>query len=253
MAVLQSFYQEREQQSERFESLKVAVQKPETGIRWSMDDFSEDWNSSQFWVIVQPGLDSVRHSDDRLSQYSDETATALARELLRGTSSETRIAVVSAPSVFVQMKNLFATEAMPHGQARICLLEYDQRFSVFQEDYKHYDYQQPLRLGADMKGAFDRVFCDPPFLSEDCQTKAAMTVRWLCKEYNEQSNELGDLHHRALKPRIIVCTGERMGELIRRLHPDIFTTDFEPQHAQGRLGNDFMCFADYESSLWSLR
>ena len=190
---------------------------------------------------------------DRLSQYSDETATALARELLQGTSSETRIAVVSAPSVFVQLKNLVAAEAMPRGQARICLLEYDQRFSVFQEEYKHYDYQQPLRLGADMKGAFDRVFCDPPFLSEDCQTKAAMTVRWLCKGYNEPTTELSDLHQRASRTRIIVCTGERMEEIVRRLHPDIFTTDFEPRHAQGRLGNDFMCFADYESSLWSLR
>ncbi|MDI1485023.1 MAG: Protein-lysine N-methyltransferase efm5 [Ramalina farinacea] len=124
---------------------------------------------------------------------------------------------------------------MPRGQARLCLLEYDQRFSVFQEEYKHYDYQQPLRLGAEMKGAFDRVFCDPPFLSEDCQTKAAITVRWLCKGYSESTMDLSDLHQGVLRPRIIVCTGERMEEIVRRLHPDIFTTDFEPRHAQGRL------------------
>lgn len=40
------------------------------------------------------------------SQYSDETATLLAKELLRDATATTRIAVVSAPSVFIQLKNL---------------------------------------------------------------------------------------------------------------------------------------------------
>ena len=44
------------------------------------------------------------------SQYSDETATLLAEELLRGADAETSIAVVSAPSVFVQLKNLVVCE-----------------------------------------------------------------------------------------------------------------------------------------------
>lgn len=52
-----------------------------------MDAFAEDWNESQFW-------------------YSDETATQLAEELLDGAGKEDVIAVVSAPSVFVQVKNL---------------------------------------------------------------------------------------------------------------------------------------------------
>ena len=52
-----------------------------------MDAFTEDWNASQFW-------------------YSDETATVLARQLLDGATDETRIAVVSAPSAFIQLKNL---------------------------------------------------------------------------------------------------------------------------------------------------
>ena len=39
-------------------------------------------------------------------QYSDETATTLARQLLDGATDESRIAVVSAPSAFVQLKNL---------------------------------------------------------------------------------------------------------------------------------------------------
>ena len=39
-------------------------------------------------------------------QYSDETAAHLARQLLDGATPEMQIVVVSAPSVFVQLKNL---------------------------------------------------------------------------------------------------------------------------------------------------
>lgn len=51
-----------------------------------MDAFDEDWNASQFW-------------------YAQETASALARALLRDANAKSNIAVVSAPSVFVQLKN----------------------------------------------------------------------------------------------------------------------------------------------------
>lgn len=52
-----------------------------------MSMFSEDWNASQFW-------------------YNDATARLLAKELLAGATRDTGIAVVSCPSVFVQLKNL---------------------------------------------------------------------------------------------------------------------------------------------------
>lgn len=42
-------------------------------------------------------------------QYSDETADLLARQLLDGATSETSIAVVSAPSVFVALKNILVS------------------------------------------------------------------------------------------------------------------------------------------------
>lgn len=53
------------------------------------------------------------------------------------------------------------------------LFEFDPRFEVFGDDFVPYDFQQPLRgLPPQLKGAFDRVLIDPPFLSEDCQTKS---------------------------------------------------------------------------------
>lgn len=33
-----------------------------------------------------------------------------------------------------------------------------------------------MKLPAELKGAFDRIICDPPFLSEDCQTKGMSIV-----------------------------------------------------------------------------
>ena len=52
----------------------------------------------------------------------------------------------------------------------INLLEFDERFAVFKE-FVYYDFQKAIQLPPEMKGAFDRIICDPPFLSEDCQTK----------------------------------------------------------------------------------
>jgi len=51
-----------------------------------MDVFAEDWNASQFW-------------------YADATAALLARNLVAGARVRDTIAVVSAPSVFVALKN----------------------------------------------------------------------------------------------------------------------------------------------------
>ena len=193
--------------------------------KWSMSMFAEDWNSSQFW-------------------YSESTARALAEELLDGATPDTRVALVSAPSVFVQMKNLLLDKDGETGsKPRIALLEFDDRFSVFNE-FVHYDFEQPLRLDPGLKGKFDRILCDPPFLSTDCQTKAAMTVRWLAKDSITQGS--------AQFPRIIVCTGERMEEIVHRLYPCIKTTTFEPEHEQGRLGNEFRCYANYASNLWTV-
>jgi hypothetical protein len=69
------------------------------------------------------------------------------------------------------------------------LLEFDERFAVFKDDFSFYDYKQPIKLDgkapqqwldnrnannnkiASLKGSFDRIICDPPFLNEDCQSK----------------------------------------------------------------------------------
>ena len=117
----------------------------------------------------------------------------------------------------------------------------------------------------EMKGRYDRILCDPPFLSSDCQTKgwsltaqrrrattladrqvtAALTVRWLAKGPATDAEKV-DL-------RLILCTGERMEALVLKLYPGMQTTTFDPQHTQNRLSNDFRCYANFECASWSWR
>lgn len=54
---------------------------------------------------------------------------------------------------------------------QIKLLEYDERFAVFKEFVK-YDFEKAIQLPAELKSSFDRIIIDPPFISEDCQTKS---------------------------------------------------------------------------------
>lgn len=184
-----------------------------------MDLFTEDWNASQFW-------------------YKDSTATVLATQLLAGATSDSKIAVVSAPSVYIALRNLLSSDAYDI-KPRIVLLEFDERFAVFKSDFALYDFQQPLKLDPSLKGVFDRIVVDPPFLSQDCQTKAAMTVRWLSRE------------HEAPGLRLVLCTGERMEDLAHKLYAraGMRTTTFYPEHSKG-LSNEFRCYANFECEDW---
>jgi methylase of polypeptide subunit release factors len=56
------------------------------------------------------------------------------------------------------------------------LLEFDERFAVFKE-FVPYDFEKALKLPPELKGSFDRIIVDPPFLSEDCQTKSTYSIR----------------------------------------------------------------------------
>ncbi|CEI40126.1 unnamed protein product [Fusarium venenatum] len=183
----------------------------------SMAAFTEDWNESQFWFL-------------------DETAFALADQLLDGASSSSTIGVVSTPSVFIALKNRLRFWPV-QDRPKLVLFEHDHRFSVFPE-FIFYDFQRPLQLPHNLKGSLDSVIIDPPFFSNDCQTKFALTGRWLIKPNS---------------PRVIVCTGERMAPIIDKLYSSVgvYPTTFEPAHAG--LSNHYYCYANFESSTWDWR
>jgi hypothetical protein len=65
--------------------------------------------NSGFVISIFPMIQICANS----GKYSQETADILARQLLANCTSETTIAVVSAPSVFVQLKNIIVSSVMP--------------------------------------------------------------------------------------------------------------------------------------------
>ncbi|KAK4124160.1 hypothetical protein N657DRAFT_644361 [Parathielavia appendiculata] len=231
---LKQFYAERDARAEQFAKLQAQAEEQHAvgqAKPFSMEAFSEDWNESQFW-------------------YSDETASLLARQLLDGATADTTIAVVSAPSVFVALKNILNAGGSEKLRPKLLLLEHDNRFAVFPE-FVYYDFAQPLKLPAHLKGTCDRIICDPPFLSEDCQTKAALTVRWLSKPPSSSSS---DSQQQPQRTRLIVCTGERMQDIVKRVYRffGLRITDYDPVHARG-LSNEFYCYANFESADWGWR
>ncbi|KAK5172898.1 Protein-lysine N-methyltransferase efm5 [Saxophila tyrrhenica] len=224
LQLLQQFITEKDEQDKAFENLKTkAEERFENGsTKLSMALFGEDWNASQFW-------------------YTDATARTLAYQLLDGVTADSAIAVVSAPSVYIQLREILS-ESDVKIKPKLCLLEFDNRFDVVGTDFLFYDFQHPLRLPPELKAKFDRIICDPPFLSEDCQSKTALTVRYLSRTWAS-----GTL-------KLISCTGERMESLMAKLYGKIgmLTTTFEPQHSKG-LSNEFFCYANFECNDWTWR
>ncbi|KAI0122310.1 N(6)-adenine-specific DNA methyltransferase [Daldinia grandis] len=221
LAALQEFYGERDARVDKFEKLKSVAEDERVAVSQplSMDAFTEDWNKSQFW-------------------YSDETAMLYAKKLLEDIREDEVIAVVSVPSVFIALKNMLNTaDANTPKPKKVVLLEHDQRFSVFPE-FVFYDFQHPIKLPAELKGGVDRITCDPPFLSDDCQTKMALTIRWMSRS----------------TPRLIITTGERMEPLVTKLYRPLGaqTTTYEPVHTRG-LSNEFYCYANFECDAWSFK
>ncbi|KAK5126255.1 hypothetical protein LTR85_010490 [Meristemomyces frigidus] len=226
MMLLQSFAAEKDARAKQFEDLKAKAEHDFEAGKLSMDVFGEDWNISQFW-------------------YTDDTARTLARQLLDGVKADSCIAIVSAPSVYIALRNILS-EDDSIVKPRLCLLEYDKRFEVLGTDFVFYDFQQPLRLPQELKGKFDRIICDPPFLSDDCQTKTALTVRFLARSWLP-AGEGGGV-------RFISCTGERMEAVITKLYAKVgvSTTTFDPEHSKG-LSNEFRCYANFECVDWKWR
>ncbi|KAH3901736.1 probable N(6)-adenine-specific DNA methyltransferase-like 1 [Saccharomycodes ludwigii] len=225
LAALQEFKQEEKQRQEEFQSLYTAAdEKFEKQNLKGMELFKEDWQLSQFW-------------------YSDETADLLADALLEGADEETVVAIVSAPSVFASIKK---KDPATLPTKKIYLFEYDKRFEVLagKDYFFYYDYFKPLDFNDKLKGKVHRLLIDPPFLTDDCQTKSSITAKALLVSDKAQKTKTG-----ALKYRLVSCTGERMKNVISRAYPDTHITTFHPEHANG-LSNEFRCYASFEWAKW---
>jgi hypothetical protein len=196
LRALHEFLQEKEVQEKRFEELKQKAEKD-----FTMNDFKEDWQLSQFW-------------------YSPKTCEILAQEAIQNTTKGQSIGCLSSPSAFLALRKI--------GPERtLYVFEFDKRFNVF-EEFVFYDFNEPLEL-PEMQ--LDYMIVDPPFLSNECWTKTAQSVKKLIKPGG----------------KILVCTGMVMKDLIEA-ELDCKPTGFEPRHQNG-LSNEFGSFVNYSSKL----
>ncbi|CAH1971223.1 unnamed protein product [Acanthoscelides obtectus] len=190
-SALQQFYQEQENREKQQDVNSL------TGGDVPLD---ENWQLSQFW-------------------YDDATIDFLVNIALKSVGSDGKIALVSCPTLYKKMRQ------KADKNCEITLFEYDNRFAVYGEDFMFYDYNSPLSIPREKSGYYDLVIADPPFLSEECLTKTAVSIRFLTKE------------------KIILCTGAIMTDLAKRLL-DLNKTVFEPKH-RNNLANEFLCFSNF--------
>jgi len=184
---LAEFYKEQEENEKVLEVGDVNV------------EIKEDWQLSQFW-------------------YSQETAETLARKVMELAGDGGKVACISAPTLYRQIKKI-------NKDFNAKVFEFDKRFSAYGEDFIFFDYKNPLSIPRDLREHFDVVFADPPFLSEECLTKTAVTMKYVAKE------------------KMVLCSGAVMGDLADRLL-GLKLCKFEPQH-QNNLANEFRCFANF--------
>lgn len=90
-----------------------------------------------------------------------------------------RIACLSCPSVYQRLKKGDLDGA---NDVTAVVLEFDRRFSMYGDAFIFYDYNNPLSLPETIgPQSFDLVIADPPYLSEECLSKVAVTVKFLSK------------------------------------------------------------------------
>ena len=97
-----------------------------------------------------------------------------------------------------------------------------------------------------MSNFYDLVIADPPFLSDECLTKTALTIKFLAKKKIVLCTGIFDNQFSTFKLLILYfyITGAIMGELAERLL-NVKICNFIPHH-QNNLANEFYCYSNFD-------
>lgn len=134
-----------------------------------------------------------------------------------------KVALLSCPSLYKSIRNI-------HSNGIVRIFEYDQRFSVYADDYIHYDYKLIVNDPEYMTQYtehFDIIIADPPFLSEECIHAMSMLINRMRKPDSS----------------IILCSGDVIADWAKT-HMDLKQCEFRPQHERN-LANEFGSFANF--------
>eukprot|EP01012_Entosiphon_sulcatum_P004092 TRINITY_DN1150_c0_g1_i1.p1 TRINITY_DN1150_c0_g1~~TRINITY_DN1150_c0_g1_i1.p1 ORF type:complete len:221 (+),score=33.28 TRINITY_DN1150_c0_g1_i1:28-663(+) len=157
-----------------------------------------NWGLSQFW-------------------YTTETAGRVATEAIRRAKGG-RVACLCTPSAFRAL--------VAHGHSDAYLLEFDERFSVFGDNFVKYDLYSPLDLPSQFKGTVDCFLIDPPHLNRDALRNCNETVRWMARDPSA--------------PAVILLTGAVMEDAAKEFF-GARRTKWVPTHDDA-IQNPFACF-----------
>jgi 16S rRNA G966 N2-methylase RsmD len=193
-------------------------------IDFSKLSFDEDWQLSQFWYDDHTAEELARECV-RLCQDDEEGRDTVKdkndkEEDKKEQKMPKRIACISCPTLYIALKKLFPDSDVKSRFSQdkkrkkgfplnlflfffsVSLFEFDKRFQKFGSDFVFYDYKSPLDIPRELYEQFDVVFADPPFLSEECLTKTAVTMKFLAKK------------------KIILCTGNNNQTLNTQNFPE---------------------------------
>ncbi|KAK9480660.1 putative N6-adenine methyltransferase-domain-containing protein [Lipomyces japonicus] len=212
----------------------------------SMEVFKEDWNLSQFWYTDATAHVLSAYLISSLVHFPSIDSTPVPVHADYESRPDLKIAIISAPTVHQYLTRQILPRLSKPLQQKIhpVVFEHDTRFNVFgPKQFVHYDFNQPTNLRQDLKNSFDAVLVDPPFLSEECQLKTAISVRLLLRKDNNGLNG---------NAKVAVCTGLKVKDVILKAYKlyGVKCTDFRPEHRNG-LQNEFRCFASQEvNDVW---
>ncbi|KAG9446686.1 hypothetical protein H6P81_012814 [Aristolochia fimbriata] len=144
--------------SHTLEALKkfLEEQKQQVAAADDVSLISEDWRLSQFWY----------------DRKTAETVAMEVRDLSVSTSSP--IVCIACPTIYAYLKKI-------DPSVSVKLLEFDNRFSQYGNDFTFYDYNHPEDLPITMRHAYQIIVADPPYLSKECLEKVARTISFLKK------------------------------------------------------------------------
>lgn len=97
-----------------------------------------------------------------------------------------------------------------------------------------------------MSNFYDLVIADPPFLSDECLTKTALTIKFLAKKnYVLCTGIFDNFFYILIKVfNYFYFSGSIMSELAKRLL-NVEVCCFVPHH-QNNLANEFYCYSNFD-------
>src|SRR6056300_355147 len=131
--------------------------------------------------IKTPLTMTLKDENPNLNQYwfSEQTRETLCNAVrdsisLKG-GSNVRVAFLSTPSLYFTLSD--------EERKQCTLLDYDTTLSSQNcKSYVFYDFNYPTSIDANLRGLFDVIVIDPPFISQSVWKSYAITVTLLAKE-----------------------------------------------------------------------